>query len=259
MSVLLTELTWLEAGRRLAAGAIVALPLASTEQHGPHLPLSTDAIIVSECVRRAAERAADDTVVIVAPTMAVGFSEQHMGFPGTLTFQVSTYIAAVTDACESLIRHGCRKLLLINGHGGNHELARVVVRQVMARHRVLIGAASYWDVSRPALLAAGGEAVGQIPGHSAGFETTCMLALRPELVHLEALPSGPQSEPGPTSLRRTAAAMGVMSAPHADQHSDSGVWGAPSLVRPDLGPSFIEAITTSLAGLFRAFACSDSY
>jgi creatinine amidohydrolase len=259
MRVLLTELTWPEVGRRLAAGAVAVLPLASTEQHGPHLPLSTDATIVSEGVRRAAESIAADVPIIVAPTLAFGFSEHHMDFPGTLTLAIPTYVAAVTEVCESLIRHGCRKLLLVNGHGGNHELAQVVVRQVMAGHRVVIAAASYWDVAHEALLAAGGGAVGLIPGHSAGFETTCMLALRPELVHLEDLPRGPQSEPGPAGVRRTLAGMGAMSAPHAEQHSDSGVWGDPDLVRPELGAAFLEAIAASLAGLFRAFAASDSY
>ncbi|MHB0875642.1 MAG: creatininase family protein [Anaerolineae bacterium] len=258
MRVLLTEMSWPEAEQRLAAGALAVLPLASTEQHGPHLPLSTDATIVSECVHRAA-LVAEDIPILVAPTLTVGFSEHHMDFPGTLTLQIPTFIAAVTDICESLIRHGCRKLLLINGHGGNHELAQVVVRQVMSKHRVVIGAASYWDVAREALLAAGGEAVGLIPGHSAGFETACMLALRPELVHLEALPSGPQSEPGATAVRRMVRDRGVMSAPHAEQHADSGVWGDPALVRPDLGAGFVAAITASLAALFRTFAATDSY
>jgi creatinine amidohydrolase len=259
MRVLLNELRWPEVGERMAAGALAVLPLASTEQHGPHLPLGTDATIVSETARRAAEAVAGTVPVLLAPTVTVGFSEHHMGFPGTLTLSVPTFIAVVTETCESLVRHGCRKLLLLNGHGGNHELAQVVVRQMVARHELAIGAASYWDVALAALHRVGAEALGLIPGHSAGFETTCMLALRPDLVALDAMPDVDQSLPGPRDLRRSLQGMVVMSAPHRDQHGESGVWGDPALLRRELGPLVIDAIVGALEELFVAFARSEGY
>lgn len=257
--MLLAEMSWPEVKERVAAGAVAVLPVASTEQHGPHLPLSTDARIVGECGRRAAEAVADEVAVVVAPTMPFGFSEHHMDIPGTLTLSMPTYIAALTELGDSLARHGFGKLLFLNGHGGNHEAVQVVVRQLLARHHVVAAAASYWDVARAALRQAGSDQVGLVPGHSAGFETTLMLALQPDLVAMERLPDADRSLPGPGGSRRTLAGMGAMSAVHRSQQPHGGVWGDPRLVRPEFGPALLDAIVGALADLYRALARTDSY
>jgi len=258
-STQLAEMTWPEVQGLVEQEALVILPTASTEQHGPHLPLSTDAIIVGECVRRAAERVADRTPIVVAPTLPYGFSEHHMLFPGTMTFSVTNYLAALIDLCESLVRHGFQHVLLVNGHGGNQEIVMVAVREIMSRHRVVIGAADYWTIAREALEAAGASQVGLVPGHSAGFETSCMLALRPDLVRLDRLPAEDRSRPGERDARRTVKALGIMTAPHREQQPDTGVWGDPALVRADLGAAFVEAIVGALAEAFLAFAGTDRH
>ncbi|NPV08596.1 MAG: creatininase family protein [Anaerolineae bacterium] len=257
--VMLTEMTWPEVGELVGRGALVVLPVASTEQHGPHLPLSTDAVILSECVRRAAERVRHRIPIAVAPTLPFGFSEHHMAFPGTLSLSVSAFLAALTDLCQSLIRHGFRRVLLVNGHGGNREVVQVAVRQVMSQHRAVIGATDYWEVAGPALEAAGAGQVGLVPGHSAGFETTCMLALRPDLVHLDRLPTTDLSVPTATDARSTVKPLGVMTAPHREQRPETGVWGDPTLVRPELGPALVQAIVHSLADVFEAFARTEGH
>lgn len=257
--VLLAEMTWPEVGELVGPGALVVLPVASTEQHGPHLPLSTDAVILTECVRRAAERVRHRIPIAVAPTLPFGFSEHHMAFPGTLTLSLPAFLTALTDLCQSLIRHGFRRVLLVNGHGGNQEVLQVAVRQVMARHRAVIGAADYWTVAGPALEAAGAGQIGLVPGHSAGFETTCMLALRPDLVHLDRMPTADLSVPGGTDARSTVKPLGVMTAPHREQRPETGVWGDPALVRPELGPALVEAIVRSLAEVFVAFARTEGH
>jgi creatinine amidohydrolase len=239
--------------------AVAVRPVAATEQHGPHLPLSTDTCLVTGCAVRAAERVAEAIPIVVTPTLAFGFSAHHMDFPGTLSLRMPTYLAVLTDLCECLIHHGFRKLLLLNGHGGNHEAIQVVVRQLMERHQIVAGAATYWTVARAALAAAAVEAVGGAPGHAAGFETSCMLALHPELVNLERLPSDDQSRPRPTDGRATLAGKGVMITPHAGQHPASGIWGDPALVRPDRGPVFVEAVVGALAELFVAFSRTEAY
>lgn len=258
-TVLLAELTWPEVKGLVADDALVVLPTASTEQHGPHLPLSTDAIIVGECVRRAAERVAAQIPISVAPTLPYGFSEHHMLFPGTMTLTIPAYLTALTDLCESLVRHGFRRLLLINGHGGNQEVVQVAVREVMARHRVVIGAADYWSVAGVALEAAGASRVGLVPGHSAGFETSCILALRPDLVRLDRLPTEDDSVPGDRDARRTVKPLGVMTAPHREQQPETGVWGDPALTDPNLGAAMVEAIVQALSEAFLAFAATDRH
>ena len=145
---------------------------------------------------------------MVAPTLAFGFSEHHMDFPGTLTLSIPTYIAAVTEVCESLVRHGCRKLLLLNGHGGNHELAQVVVRQMVARHELVIGAASYWDVALPALRRIGAEALGLIPGHSAGLRDGLHVGAAPRSGGARCHAGGGPVGAGPDDIRQTLARHG---------------------------------------------------
>jgi creatinine amidohydrolase len=259
MKVLLAEMSWPEVQERLQPNAVAVLPVAATEQHGPHLPLATDTCLVSACARQAAERVAGTIPIVVTPTLAFGFSAHHMDFPGTLSLSMPTYLAALTELCECLIHHGFRKVLLLNGHGGNHEAIQVVVRQLMERHQILAGAATYWTVARAALASADVAAVGGAPGHASGFETSCMLALHPDLVNLERLPSDDQSRPGPTDGRASLAGMGVMFTPHAGQHPASGIWGDPALVRPDRGPVLVEAVVGALAELFIAFSRTEAY
>jgi len=259
MKVLLADMTWTEVKERLGPRTVVVIPTASTEQHGPHLPLATDAYLVGDCARLAAERVATEIPIVVCPTVTPGFSEHHMDFPGTLTLSMPTFIGVVTDICESLVRHGFRKLLLLNGHGGNQEAIQVVVRQVVARHDVIAAAASYWVVAQEALEAVGVEQVGIVPGHSAGFETSCMLALRPELVHRERMPREDESAPHATDSRCTVKPMGAMTIHHVTKHPESGVWGDPTLVRPELGHTFVDAIVTSLSDLFLAFSRTEGY
>jgi creatinine amidohydrolase len=259
VKVLLADMTWPEVRERIRPNAVAVVPVAATEQHGPHLPLETDTRLVTEFARRAAERVAATIPIVVTPTQAIGFSAHHLDFPGTLSLSMPTYVAVLVELGDCLIRHGFRKVLLLNGHGGNHEAIQVAVRQLMATHAVVAGAATYWTVARAALDAVDVAAVGGAPGHASGFETSCMLALRPELVDLGQLPTEDQSRPREADGRATLRGMGVMLTPHAGQHPASGIWGDPTLVRPDRGPIFVEAVVAALAELFVAFSRTDGY
>jgi creatinine amidohydrolase len=157
--------------RAIDAGRAVALvPSAAVEQHGPHLPLDTDAFLCTSVVEAAAGRAMEGGPVLVAPTVALGLSEHHMAFPGTLTLQPSTFAAVVSDVCRSLARHGFRRQLIVNGHGGNSSLLGVAVQQLGFDEPVHIAAVDYWSL--------GAEAAAQVRespaggnGHACEFET----------------------------------------------------------------------------------------
>jgi creatinine amidohydrolase len=259
MKVLLAELNRTEVRERLRPNAVAVLPVASTEQHGPHLPVSTDALIVSECARRAAERVAGDIPIVVAPTLAYGYSIHHTAFPGTMSLSVPTFITVLVELCEGLIGQGFGKVLILNGHGGNSELVQVAVRELTGRHEVVAAAATYWDVARERLEAAGAAQVGAVPGHSAGFETTCVLALRPELADLSLIPESDASQPGEHDARATLKGKGAMTAPYRTWGPPTGVWGDPALVRPELGPALVEAIVASLADLYVALSRTEGY
>ena len=182
-SQLLAELTRDEAGRRVP-DATVILPTAAIEQHGPHLPIVTDTYIVEAVATRAAALAS--APVLVAPTLCYGASQHHFPFPGVLSLSSATFGGAVRDLLASLARWGARRVYLLNGHGGNDELIRLIAREEAPLLNLAIGAASYWSLAWEGLLALDAHyLVGPLPGHAGGFETSLMLALRPDLVHPE--------------------------------------------------------------------------
>src|SRR5687768_12741323 len=113
--LLFNEISRVECAER-APGALAVVPVAATEQHGPHLPLGTDTFLVETVARQAAAQAANEIDVLVTPTLAVGASHHHFPFGGTLSMASETYYRAVRDIVVSLIRDGFRRVFVINGH-----------------------------------------------------------------------------------------------------------------------------------------------
>ncbi|MCU1418389.1 MAG: hypothetical protein JWP32_2563 [Schumannella sp.] len=174
-----------EDAREHAARTVVVLPVGALEQHGPHLPLATDAILVEEVARRAA---AVVPGAVVGPTFTVGSSDHHLPYGGTASLSTSTLIHALTDAVESLLLSGFASVFLLNGHGGNVEIIRLVARDVGIRRGAFAGSGSYFQLAADRLEAAGAGDIGLVPGHAGAFETSMMLAVHPELVRLSSVP-----------------------------------------------------------------------
>jgi creatinine amidohydrolase len=179
--LLLHEITRVEAAAR-APDALAVLPVGATEQHGPHLPLGTDFFTVEHVARAAAREAGAEIDVLVTPTLPFGSSHHHFPFGGTISLSTERYYGALADMVESLIVDGFRRVFVLNGHGGNHELIQLAARDLALRHPVNIGAASYWDLARAACLASDPDLGGNLPGHAGLFETSLIMALRPDLV-----------------------------------------------------------------------------
>ncbi len=116
---LLGEMTWPEVEERLQESTIVLVPIGSTEQHGPALPLDNDHYIAQKLAWMVAERLWPKLKVTVTPTISFGYSPHHMEFKGTITLQESTLANVIVDVCSSLAQHGFSKIVLLNGHGGN--------------------------------------------------------------------------------------------------------------------------------------------
>jgi creatinine amidohydrolase len=179
---LLQELTRAEA-RALAPHALVVFPTGATEQHGPHLPVGTDHFAVERIARAAALLVADTIPVVVAPTLPFGSSHHHLPFGGTMSLSTETYYRVLVDLAESLITGGFRRIFIVNGHGGNDEIVQLAARDLALRHPACLAAASYWNAAWDALVGAEAHLPGRLPGHAGAFETSLVLALRPELVH----------------------------------------------------------------------------
>ncbi|MGH6885721.1 MAG: creatininase family protein [Geminicoccales bacterium] len=169
---------------KLDAGRVIAiLPVGAIEQHGPHLPVGTDACIGHGIVERALALLPEGLPVTVLPMLPVGKSDEHLAFPGTLTLSAETLIRLWTEVGDSVARAGVRKLVLLNSHGGQVAIMDVVARDLRIRHGMLVMAWSWFAAGIPDGLFSSDEHRFGI--HAGGIETSMMLHLRPDLVHME--------------------------------------------------------------------------
>jgi creatinine amidohydrolase len=159
------------------------IPIAALEQHGRHMPLFTDSLLLGEVVRRTKETFAD--TVVFTPLMWLGNSEHHLDFPGTLTASPRVYLDMLEDMVENLIFHGFRRIVLLNGHGGNIVPAQQALFEVRQGHRdrddLLLLSTTYWTLgSNPQQ--AHPEFKQPHMGHAGEWETSMILQLAPHLV-----------------------------------------------------------------------------
>ncbi len=172
------------------ARAIAVLPVAATEQHGPHLPLSVDTDIVNGVVAAALPHLAPELPALFLPTQAVGFSPEHTRFAGTLTLKAETLIRVWTEIGECVAASGVRKLVLFNSHGGQVGALDLVARDLRARLGLLVYSVNWFHL--PLLDAQGQDVNARFSAeehrfgiHAGDVETSLMLALRPGQVRME--------------------------------------------------------------------------
>lgn len=228
--------------RALAArDAIVIVPVGSTEQHGPHLPVQVDALLAGEVARRAARLAAGREPVVVAPTVWMGLAEHHMSYGGTITLDFPTFHAVLRCVCDSIVRHGFRRVLLLNGHGGNIAAMTVIVGELKRELKATIATATYWTLPRAA------EAFAAIlerqPNvrHACEAETSMLLHLKPDLVDTEAM--GALEAPTKGLLDQA----GVYRWRSFAEMTESGVIGVPSAASAEKGERLLGAAGEALA------------
>jgi creatinine amidohydrolase len=174
------DMTTLEFAQLDAGRVIAFLPVGAIEQHGPHLPVSTDARINQGVLARALELMPDDLPVTVLPLLPVGKSDEHLAFPGTLTLSAETLIRVWTEVGESVARAGIRKLVLFNSHGGQLHVMDIVARDLRVRHGMMVVAYSWFAGGLPTGLFGEDEIRHGI--HAGAIETSMMLHLEPGLV-----------------------------------------------------------------------------
>jgi creatinine amidohydrolase len=183
--LLYERLSWPEV--RCAAGEerVCLIPVATLEDHGPHLPIDTDVRITWEVCRRTAEAAPDEVVLL--PMIPHGYSPHHMDFPGPITIGWDTFTHYCTDVGTSLARHGFRRLLYLNGHGSNQNFVEAAARLVGVEHPNVLAAAAFYLSGR--------EALGRVEalrdsdrggmGHACELETSIYLAIDADAVDME--------------------------------------------------------------------------
>jgi creatinine amidohydrolase len=225
------EMTWPQLRQVPRDATVVVAPIAACEQHSRHLPTFTDTLLVT-AVAEGVERRLPERVLLL-PTQWLGASAHHLRFGATLSAEVDTHIDLLCDLLRPLLDDGHRRLLLLNGHGGNIDTMHVALRRLQTRYpdRQLT-AGSYWDLAEKEL-AALAEGPRKVMGHACEFETSMVLALRPELVRREEVKDDPPP-PEPT-LR------GLYVAEDMKQRTDHGAVGYPELATAEKGRAFLQA------------------
>jgi creatinine amidohydrolase len=177
------DMTWRDFERADMSKVIAVLPVAAVEQHGPHLPLGVDCFVNEGWVGRAAAALPSDLQVLFLPVQTVGVSGEHTGFPGTLALSIETAVRAWTDIGDSVARTGCRKLVVLNSHGGNVAAIEAVTLRLRMRWRMLAVHASWRRLGYPDGLFSSREMAHGV--HGGDSETSLTLAFRPELVRAD--------------------------------------------------------------------------
>jgi creatinine amidohydrolase len=225
----------------------VFLNIAATEQHGAHLPVATDRLIGGHFLSLLNKEVEDK--ILILPPVAVGCSDHHMEFTGSLSLSHSTFAAVVKDIVQSVIHHGFHKIILLNSHGGNQGIMTVIIEQLgFANPKSHILGATWWTLAKGELLKITETGPGGT-GHACEFETSLMKVIAPELVNEELIAAGgnvptfdfaegDMLQGGKVSYYRTMKAM-----------TANGVYGDPRKSSPEKGVRISNVVVTALKQL----------
>jgi creatinine amidohydrolase len=240
----LADLTSPEVAEALSAGVdSVIVPVGSTEQHGAHLPLSTDSLHTVEVL----DRVARDLPALVAPLIPVGRADHHMAFPGTITVRQETLHAIIGDWCDSFFRHGFRHVLIYSGHGGNAGPLAAIIADLVAMdgRRSIIGCTDWALYDGTLFPRAEAHGIGKFEAgwHAGELETSMILALDPRLVRMD------RARPG--FIGDLDACRDVLMRDGVQAIAPSGVLGDPTLGDRERGADYLAALTASITRFFR--------
>jgi creatinine amidohydrolase len=236
---------------------IFVVPLGSLEQHGKHLPLFTDSLIVGHVADRVEELCSERIVLL--PVQWLGHSPHHRRL-GCVSLDLMPYVEVIRGMCRSLVGIGAKRILLLNGHGGNDIPCKAALRELKseyeARKDLYIAYATYWN-----LAAAEFNAIRESPpggmGHACEMETSIMLTKHPEQVDKsQAKRGGPSQESGYKTIDMLHGEAHFIIA-EFDELSPTGVLGMPEFATPEKGERFLEAAAQGVVRFLDQFAKWD--
>jgi len=234
-----TEIRWADAGPTDAARWIAVLPLAATEQHGPHLPLVTDVLIADAYLARVRELLPATVPASFLPVEPVGISTEHIDYPGTQTLPNDVALRKWTAIGEEVARRGVKKLVIITSHGGNSAAMMLVAQDLRAHHKLFVVTTSWSRLSGADKLFPAEEVRHGI--HGGAVETSIMLARYPDQVRQDAIADFPASSVAMETQYRWLSTQ--RPAPFAWQAQDlnaSGAIGNATLAVPEKGEQLLD-------------------
>ena len=251
----ITDMTWMEIREATEKGALALLPVASMEQHGPHLPVKTDTLLVTRAAEATAQQLHDQIPIVLAPTLWLGASHHHRKF-FALSVDELTYIAMIRQIAFSLAEAGFRRLFLLNGHGGNSAPLRVALTRIRDEQPdMLVGIAEYWGLTAKAIRGLRKSEPGGA-AHGGEFETSLMMFLQREAVRGDALRSNvPRVPPGfeVDLVDKGSVTLGI----RVDALSKTGQIGEGELASVEQGQRFFDAVVEATSKMILSFANLD--
>tara|TARA_B100000029_G_scaffold505920_1_gene587532 strand:- start:12443 stop:13297 length:855 start_codon:yes stop_codon:yes gene_type:complete len=250
------EMFWTEIKEAAAADRVALLPVATYEDHGPHLPVDVDVVLATEICRRAAARIPEE--VVLAPPVTHGYSPHHMDFHGTITIRWDTFINYVKDVCCSLAYHGFKRILIVNGHGSNTSPLDLAARLAIIDFEgtILCASANHWGLKKARDL---GQDIRESDyggtSHGGEFETSLYLALKPGLVDMDKAVDErtPLSDSFKTDILAGGNPKGsdARLVPYWSTVTASGVMGDATKATREKGLKFLEAGINGVIDLIR--------
>ena len=232
-------------------GSVLVVPVASLEQHGPHMPTVTDTLLCTAVTQTGAEAAAEGGVpVLITPPVWTGQSRHHLAFGGTASLDVRTLLSVLEHVADTTLENGFDALVFVNGHGGNVSLLGAAVQEIAEVQDAEVLGLTYFDLAPEVVEAVRESDVGGI-SHAGEMETAMMLHLRPDLVRedlIEATPNRKPYEGEPEDLMDS----GYLSAGRPfSAYTESGALGRPELATAENGAAFFETFRDGFADLLR--------
>lgn len=239
-----------------ATRTVAVLPVAATEQHGPHLPLGVDTVLVDGVVTAALPLLPAEASVLVLPTQAVGLSPEHSTFAGTLTLSPQTIIQLWTEIGAGVARAGVKKLVLFNSHGGQVSVMDIVARELRMQHGLMVWSTNWYT------LPLGDEVTGlftpeehRFGVHAGDIETSMMLALAPHTVKMD------EARQFPSTSQQRARDYAILGNGKSaklgwamQDYNPSGAAGNAAAATADKGRALIDASARQLAALLMEVA-----
>lgn len=241
-SLEIQHLTWTDVEERLQGGYSTAVfSVGAIEQHGPHMPIIVDSLLGTAIARLVAKNLGN---ALVAPTIRPGFSPHHMDFPGTITLRESTLTALIVDYCTSLASHGFKVIVVISSHGGNTSIVKMACQE--AQHAIdettlivpITNLMSYYEAQYDR----SNEGY-----HATRIETSCILSLAPELVHMDRAQDW--NNPISSDIKDVSALLGLRSVKF---FAPDGVMGKPTTAEAELGKKVLNQIGVNVAEQIRS-------
>jgi len=222
----------------------VIIPIGSFEQHGPHLPLRTDSILAEYVAKSVADRVPS----VLFPQLTIGFSLEHTEFPGTVSFAQQTFAQMISEISDCLWKSGFRRLIVINGHGGNRAILECSITSIKQIHPELeIYSFTLLDIARKKFKDIRKSPHGMI-GHADELETSMMLSIRPDLVRLSKVRAEKPTFPPMISME--AEDLEIVSYPWmTNEISKSGIIGDPSFATPETGKLLLDYVVQTVSSV----------